>query len=236
MNDDKKKEIDEKVTEYYVEENERKYPSFIVLLLLTTFAVIAALGLSFSTITLLEGNQTINTLISRIKGENDDKERYIVTYVENTGPYKDKGIYLINQFPTSDSKGKLFEGENYVFHFSLLLGSKTKDVYYELTAVPNSDNTLNPKYVKLYLEKNGEGVNFSYKPNNKVKVFTDYKDSDYEKTEGKVIYQDFITEADVKNKKIDFVMRMWISEDAKVDEDFMNKTFGVKVNTYAKTK
>ena len=129
MNDDKKKEIDEKVTEYYVEENERKYPSFIVLLLLTTFAVIAALGLSFSTITLLEGNQTINTLISRIKGENDDKERYIVTYVENTGPYKDKGIYLINQFPTSDSKGKLFEGENYVFHFSLLLGSKTKNVY-----------------------------------------------------------------------------------------------------------
>ncbi len=236
MNDDKKKEIDEKVTEYYVEENERKYPSFIVLLLLTTFAVIAALGLSFSTITLLEGNQTINTLISRIKGENDDKERYIVTYVENTGPYKDKGIYLINQFPTSDSKGKLFEGENYVFHFSLLLGSKTKNVYYELTAVPNSDNTLNPKYVKLYLEKNGEGVNFSYNPNNKVKVFTDYKDSDYEKTEGKVIYQDFITEADVKNKKIDFVMRMWISEDAKVDEDFMNKTFGVKVNTYAKTK
>lgn len=236
MNDDKKKEIDEKITQYYVEENERKYPSFIVLLLLTTFAVIAALGLSFSTITLLEGNQTINTLISRIKGENDDKERYIVTYVENTGPYKDKGIYLINQFPTSDSKGKLFEGENYVFHFSLLLGSKTKDVYYELTAVPNSDNTLNPKYVKLYLEKNGEGVNFSYNPNNKVKVFTDYKDSDYEKTEGKVIYQDFITEADVKNKKIDFVMRMWISEDAKVDEDFMNKTFGVKVNTYAKTK
>lgn len=236
MDDDKKKEIDEKVTEYYVEENERKYPSFIVLLLLTTFAVIAALGLSFSTITLLEGNQTINTLISRIKGENDDKERYIVTYVENTGPYKDKGIYLINQFPTSDSKGKLFEGENYVFHFSLLLGSKTKDVYYELTAVPNSDNTLNPKYVKLYLEKNGEGVNFSYNPNNKVKVFTDYKDSDYEETEGKVIYQDYITEADVKNKKIDFVMRMWISEDAKVDEDFMNKTFGVKINTYAKTK
>ena len=236
MNDDKKKEIDEKITEYYVEENERKYPSFIVLLLLTTFAVIAALGLSFSTITLLEGNQTINTLISRIKGENDDKERYIVTYVENTGPYKDKGIYLINQFPTSDSKGKLFEGENYVFHFSLLLGSKTKDIYYELTAVPNSDNTLNPKYVKLYLEKNGEGVNFSYNPNNKVKVFTDYKDSDYEETEGKVIYQDYITEADVKNKKIDFVMRMWVSEDAKVDEDFMNKTFGVKVNTYAKTK
>ena len=236
MDNDKKKEIDEKVTEYYVEEKERKYPSFIVLLLLTTFAVIAALGLSFSTITLLEGNQTINTLISRIKGENDDKERYIVTYVENTGPYKDKGIYLINQFPTSDSKGKLFEGENYVFHFSLLLGSKTKDVYYELTAVPNSDNTLNPKYVKLYLEKNGEGVNFSYKPNNKVKVFTDYKDSDYEETEGKVIYQDFITEADVKNKKIDFVMRMWVSEDAKVDEDFMNKTFGVKINTYAKTK
>ena len=234
--DDDKKEIDEKETKYYAKITKQSYPSFISLTVLTTVAVIAALGLSFSTITLLEGNQTINTLISRIKGENDDKERYIVTYVENTGPYKNNGIYLVNQFPTSDSKGKLFEGENYVFHFSLLLGAKTKGVYYELTAVPNTDNSLNPKYVKLYLEKNGKGVNFSYNPNNKVKVFTDYKDSDYEDTDGKVIYQDYITESDVNNKKIDFVMRMWISEDAKVDEDFMNKTFGVKINTYAKTE
>ena len=29
MNDDKKKEIDEKVTEYYVEENERKYQEIL---------------------------------------------------------------------------------------------------------------------------------------------------------------------------------------------------------------
>ena len=28
-------------------------------------------------------------------------------------------------------------------------------------------------------------------------------------------------------------MRMWVSEDAIVDDNFVNKTFGAKVNTYA---
>lgn len=37
----------------------------------------------------------------------------------------------------------------------------------------------------------------------------------------------------LKMEKIDFVMRMWVSEDAIVDSDYNNKTFAVKVNTYA---
>lgn len=248
---EKDKEIDEKEIEYYVNNNERRYP--VLLILLTTFAVLFALGLSFSVINFLDGNQTINTIISIIKKDDEpdkpddnnnnnnnnnngnDKDRYIVTYVENTGPYSEKGIYLVNQFPTKDEVGKQFKGENYVFNFSLIIGKNTKGVEYELTAVPDVNNTLPEKYVKLYLEKNGEGVSFSYKPDNRVKTFADYKKSSYNETEGKLIYQGTISKNDIKNKRIDFVMRMWVSEDAPYTDEVLNKTFSVKVNTYART-
>lgn len=229
MNDkDKIQNID---LENELEEDENRHPPLILLILLTTVGVMAALGFSFSTIKYIEGNETINTIISNIRGD-DDKDKYIITYVENIGGFKN-GINLINQYPTSDSKGKLFEGENYVYNFALIVGKKTVDAYYEITAVPNRNNNLDPKYVKIYLEKNDKGVNFSYKNNNKVKVYTDYLNSEYEGTNGKVIYKGFITKEDVKKGRIDFTMRMWVSEDAVVDDNFTNKTFGVRVNTYA---
>ena len=218
-------------TYYEEEETKRRFPPFFLLVLITTTGVLIALGLSFSAIEFLESNETINTIISNIKG-NDNKDKYIITYVENTGSYE-SGINLVNQFPTPDSKGKLFEGENYVYTFSLIVGKKTKNAYYELTAVPDFRNTLNPNYVKLYLEKNDEGVNMSYRKNNKVKVFTEYEKSKYEGTEGRVIYQGHITDEDIKKGKIDFVLRMWIDEDVKWSDEYNNRTFAVRVNTYA---
>lgn len=75
-------------TYYEEEETNRKYPSFILLILFTTFGVLLALGLSFSAISYMQSNETINTIISIIKGEDDDKDKYIITYVENTGNYE----------------------------------------------------------------------------------------------------------------------------------------------------
>ena len=150
------------------------------------------------------------------------------------------GIYLTNQFPTRDEIGKQFQGKNYVFNLSLLVGSKTIGYYYELTAVPNSSNTLNSKYVKLYLEKNGEGVDMSYRSNGRVKVFSEYTESENKDAVGKLIYKGTITDEDAKRGKIDFVMRMWITEDLEVNDetgpDFYNKTFQATVNTYAMYK
>lgn len=147
------------------------------------------------------------------------------------------GINLVNQFPTRDEVGKLFEGKNYVYTFTLIIGKKTVGAYYELTAVENNDNTLNPNYVKLYLEKNGTGVDMSYNDNKRVKVFTDYSKSEHDDAVGKVIYKGYISDEDAKRGKIDFKMRMWVSEDVRVNEtnmqEFNNKKFGVKVNTYA---
>ncbi len=222
--------------EYEEEETERKGPPFILLFLFTAFSILFVLGFSFSTIKFLQDNETINSLISKITGDKDEdtKDNYVITYSETVGGAGKNGIYLVNQFPTPDSEGKKFTGSNYVYNFSLIIGSKTVGAYYEFTAVPNATNTLNPSYVKLYLQKNGSDVKDSYKNNGKIKVFTDYNESKYkEETEGVVIYSGKITEDDAKRGRIDFVMRMWISEDVRVDEEFNNKTFGVRVNTYA---
>lgn len=227
----KLEEIDKKIEAYSEEDDDRKHPPLVFLILITTFGVMVALGLSFSAVRYLESNETINTIISNIKGD-DSKDRYIITYAENTGAYE-SGIYLVDQFPTPDYEGKLFTGANHVYIFSLLVGNRTVGAYYELTAVPDYNNTLKPQYVKIYLEKNGRGVDMSYRDNGKVKVYTDYTYSKYSEATGKVIYKGYITEEDVKKGKIDFVMRMWISEDVVVDSDYGNKTFKVKVNTYA---
>lgn len=241
MNDkDKKIESDnnsetkgERVIDSYYEkeDDKRRYPPLIFLTLVTTVGVMLALSLSFSAVKYLESNETINTIISNIKGE-DSKDRYIITYAENIGGHGN-GINLVDQFPISDREGKLITGSNHVFNFSLLVGKKTVGAYYELTAVPNYNNTLKSQNVKLYLEKNGHGVDTSYRNNGKVKVFSEYSYSKYTEAEGKVIYNGYITKEDVKKGKIDFVMRMWISEDVIVDSDYGNKTFKVKVNTYA---
>ena len=66
-------------------------------------------------------------------------------------------------------------------------------------------------------------------------MFSDYSKSSYEEALGVVIYSGKITKEDVNRGKIDFVMRMWVSDEVKIQDmnEFSNKTFAVKVNTYA---
>ena len=77
----------------------------------------------------------------------------------------------------------------------------------------------------------------SYRNNGRVKVYTEYSESENKEAVGKVIYKDYITEDDVKLGKIDFVMRMWITEDLEITEsianNYFNKKFVARVNIYA---
>ena len=173
-------------------------------------------------------------------GNNNYPEEVISTVeMEFTefGVTQEYGIYLINQFPTKDEVGKKFQGRNYVFTFSLLLGKKAAGSYYEISLVPFDNNTLPEKYVKVYLEKDKQGVDMSYRTNGRVKVYTEYEKSEYQEVDGRVIYKGYITEDEVSRGKIDFVMRMWVTEDLEIDESvasiYFNKRFSATVNTYA---
>ena len=87
---------DEKEKKYMEEnENKRKMPSFILLILFTTVGIMFALGLSFSALNTLGGNETINTIISNITG-NDNTGKYIITYSENLNGDSKNGLSIIN--------------------------------------------------------------------------------------------------------------------------------------------
>ena len=75
---------DEKEKKYIEKEEEtkRRFPSFILLFLIIGVGGIFALGLSLSALGVLNGNETINTIISSLIGD-DGKDKYIITYVEN---------------------------------------------------------------------------------------------------------------------------------------------------------
>jgi len=77
--------IDNEFKTYYEDEQAKKrFPTFILIFLILTFGLMLALGLSFSAIKLMNSNETINTLISSLTGD-DNKDKYIITYAENTG-------------------------------------------------------------------------------------------------------------------------------------------------------
>lgn len=215
-----------------VENDERKYPPTLLFIFIIFLVGVTTFGLSYAAMNYIGSNQTINTIISNITG-NDTEGRYIITYVENYGDISpETGINLRNQYPTPDEVGKMFVGENYTYNFSLLLGNATSGSYYEISVIPNDGNTIKEEDVKIYLEKNGTGVEDSFRDNGKVKTFSDYKASKYsDEVKGKVISKGYVTDDDVKNGKINFVMRMWLSEDAETPTDY--KEFGVKVNIYA---
>ena len=75
---DRENELTESEEAYleHIEEDddERRGMPFFLLFLFTTIAVLFALGLSFSTINLLQNNETINSLIS------ESKDKYIYLF------------------------------------------------------------------------------------------------------------------------------------------------------------
>ena len=88
--------------EFEEDDDERRkggIAGFLLLALITTVGVMFALGLSFSAIKLMDSNETINTLISSLTGD-DNQDKYIITYVESTGDTSNQGlndsIYISN--------------------------------------------------------------------------------------------------------------------------------------------
>ena len=69
-------------------------------------------------------------------------------------------INMINTFPMSDDLGKNLSGEGEYFEFNIssrLNSKKINELTYEISLTP-SVSSLDTKYVKVYLEENGEFV------------------------------------------------------------------------------
>ena len=131
-------------------------------------------------------------------------------------------INLTDAIPISNFHGK--ESANYL-DFTINSTVDTERLYYEVYIVPKKDNTINPKYINLYLTDQNNNAKTS------VKSFNELQDS--KKGNGKVIYKDIIELNESytsKNDSENFRLRLWIDENYTVTT---SKTFDFDIYLYA---
>lgn len=131
-------------------------------------------------------------------------------------------INMTNVFPTADSVGKTLTGDKEYFDFSvsaLLNDNRKGKLVYEISLIPIAGNTIDEKDVRVYLTENSSDVSIS---SDMVNTYGDLPTSNYH-TDGKVIYRKVVNDKFYGN----YVFRMWLSSDAKVDKT--SKKFGCKV-------
>lgn len=159
-----------------------------------------------------------------------------IRYVFNEDLTKNNYIYLKNQFPTPDEVGRKLTGEYKVFDFKLEFDKKSLGAVYDITLDKMDGSDIEDSWVKVYLESDGKALNQSIRDNGRIKTFNDYpiynnKDNEI------LLYQSKVTSSDISKGYMDFKLRMWISEDVKIEneeyEEYNAKTIIARVNVYA---
>ena len=135
------------------------------------------------------------------------------------------GITIENAVPMSDAEGKVSTKENEIMTFNVSVNIiKNAKIKYSVVAEKIDTSTLDPKYVKMYLEKSDNTTTYTdvvFEP----KRFTELsKYSDKEV----LIDEDVVTKSTINYYRL----RMWLSSDYPVDD--VARTFKVRVNVYGK--
>ena len=207
MNDDKLKN-----DELKEEKNGKLY--FILLALL--LVVLLAIGISAVAVTVTKKGDKVNTITTG---------NISLDYTEDTN-----GITITNAMPLTDAAGKKLSGTDQYFDFSVISTiTGQANITYEISALKLAKSTLDDKDVKLYLERKESGV---YKEVMKPTTFSPLASkSDIGSEEGTMIlYKDI-----VKSSQTDhYRLRMWLDENAKIDN--ISRTFTVQVAIHATAK
>lgn len=117
-------------------------------------------------------------------------------------------IKILNAYPTSDEIGKSYNGHNQYFDFSVSVGfskkSKDKNLKYEVSLIPLSGNTLDSKYIRVYLTENNREVSIKQ---NTVNNFSDL-DKSSKFNNGRILVIKKVTDNTVSNYRL----RLWLSD------------------------
>ena len=150
-------------------------------------------------------------------------------YTENTGV--GNGISIENAFPVSDTVGKSYSTENYVFDFKVEGTNTGKDeIPYEVTLRKKSTSTLSESNVKVYLTDMTEDSDIEIlEPT----LYSDLTRTNIEVGDEieKTIYNGSVLGGELTYLK-EFRLRMWIDEASNQDE-INGKTFTATVNVYS---
>ena len=105
---------------------------------------------------------------------------------------KTNAINMQNTYPMTDEVGKKLSGDGEYFEFTIstkIESNEIKRLTYEITLTPiETSNTLDEKYVRVYLEEDGKAVSIN---KNEVNSFKSLPDStlDLRKNDSKQLYK-----------------------------------------------
>jgi len=206
--------------------------AIVLLVLLITLFGMLVFGLSVSVFngSLPSKDNAINHIIAGKHHDDKDEGKLVFSYYDKPGI--GNGIWLENQFPTSDEVGKAFKGDKCVFDFKLLLNEKAAGIRYTIVAEKLVNSDLRNDLVKLYLESGGKPVSNVLRDDGSIKNFTEYADYRKKVTQ-KVLYTGTITRAEASRGYKDFTFKMWLSDELPMLEDDYGRTFLTRINVYA---
>lgn len=224
------------------EHDSLNYKYVIVVIFITILVVMGALGFSFSFFNpnTADGDTVINNIIAIFRHDDDDddeddeeKPYVIFNYVEKD--FVGNGIRLLNQYPVSDEVGQNFKGADYVFEFRLVLNKWAKGTTYNIVAEKLINSDLREDLVKVYLESEGKVIKNVVRPDGSFKTFDElaqFEKHNINKNES-LLYKGTITHEEARRGYKDFVFKMWISDDQKMNVSDFERTFIARINVYA---
>lgn len=194
------------------EKNGKLYFLLIALLLF----VLLVIGISVVAVTVTKKGDKVNTITTG---------NISLDYTEDNN-----GITITNAMPTTDTTGKTLSKSGEYFDFSVVSTlSDYANITYEISAIKATSSTLDDNDVKLYLEKEKAGAYTEVMKPTKFKPLS--SKSDIGSKEGSMI----LYKETVNKTKIDkYRLRMWLSDDAKIDN--ISRTFTVQVAIHATVK
>lgn len=192
---------------------EEKSGKLYFVLIATLLIVLLVIGISTIAVTVTKRGDKVNTITTG---------NISLDFTENNN-----GITITNAMPTTDATGKTLSKTGEYFDFSVISTlSGYANITYEISAVKIATSTLDDNDVKLYLEKKESGIYTEVMKPTKFKPLS--SESYIGSEEGTmVLYKETVN----KTKTDNYRLRMWLSDDAKIDN--ISRTFTVQVAIHA---
>lgn len=192
--------------------------------------ILYVIGIAILFVAVIGITYAVFAFTSAGKVENKVTTGYItMNYTESSNE-----ISIDNAVPTTDSVGKV-SNDYFDFSISTEIGGSI-NVNYEVRAekLETESIPINDYDIKLYLEKfeNGEYVSKLEPSSFEITSSSILNDNEVNKDTMLLYRGNFKNESnDVKRFKDDFRFRMWLADNAVIDEN--EKEFKVKINVYS---
>lgn len=195
---------------------EEKVGKVYFLLIAVLLCVLLTIGITVVAVTVTKKGDKVNTITT--------------TNVMLDITESNNGISITNAMPTTDTTGKTLSktGEYFDFNVITTVNGQAK-ITYEISAVKKENSSLDNNDVKLYLEKKQSGTYTEVmKPTRFIPLSS--KSSLGSEKGTMILYKETTTKA----KTDKYRLRMWVADDAKIDDT--SRTFTVQVAIHASVK